>query len=76
MLGPSRSGYTPAAMRRVTLGGLPSAAAGPQAAPTLGNLPPLHLGRVLRELSPDDDLLAEMLEGKLCQDGAQFRTRT
>ena len=26
---------------------------------------PVHVGRVLRPLSPDDDLLGEMLEGRL-----------
>lgn len=76
MLGPSAAGNTPAAMRRVMQGGSPSAATGPSAAVTLGNLPPLHLGTVLAELTPDDDLLSEMLAGKLCQDGAKLRTRT
>ena len=29
------------------------------------DIAPVHVGRVLRPLSPDDDLLGEMLEGRL-----------
>lgn len=57
------AGNTPAGMPETMQGGWPSPPAGAERV-TLGNLPPLQLGRVLQPLSPGDDLLEEMLEDR------------
>lgn len=64
------AGNAPLLMPGTTPGGLPSAEA-PAERPTLAALPPLALGAVLRPLSPEDDLLAEMLCDRLAPDLGQ-----
>jgi hypothetical protein len=49
---------------RLRAANAPTAAASPQQHGVL-DIPPVSLGKVLRPLSPDDDLLGEMLKGRV-----------